>query len=166
MDKSVLHRRVNWITALVVVVLLAVIAVGLLTNKPHSSAGGCDPSLGRYIYNPSRLETLRDCLKVTGVIEHQIVEPDGDIHIRLRLDQPYAGLINDHNRLYQHGDLVVEPVCERRITQLDAAGICGSYRSPIVVPPDGTHVTVVGRYVLDHDHGWLEIHPPTSITPS
>src|SRR5206468_12943321 len=131
-----------------------------------NSAKGCDPSLGRYVYNPSRLETIKDCVRVAGIIEHQISEPDGDMHIRLKLDSQYSGLINSHNIQYQHGDLVVEPVCEHHISQLDAVGICGGYRSPLTVPPDGTHVTVVGRYVLDNDHGWLEIHPVTSLSPT
>lgn len=40
---------------------------------------------------------------------------------------------------------------------------CGRYPSHIEVPAVGTHVSVLGSYVLDADHGWMEIHLVTNI---
>jgi hypothetical protein len=73
-------------------------------------------------------------------------------------------MVNPVNVAQQHGDLVLEPVCERKVTQTDAEEACSGYRSPVTVPPVGTHVDVIGAYVNDTEHGWNEIHPVTSIT--
>jgi hypothetical protein len=42
------------------------------------------------------------------VVKHVILEEDDDLHIRFHLNRNYAGLIDDVNRVKQHGDLVVE----------------------------------------------------------
>jgi hypothetical protein len=42
-------------------------------------------------------------------------------------------------------------------------GVCTG--ANIAPPAIGAHVTVVGAYVRDEDHGWAEIHPAWSITP-
>ncbi|MHB8438588.1 MAG: hypothetical protein ACYDD4_05425 [Acidimicrobiales bacterium] len=41
-------------------------------------------------------------------------------------------------------------------------GICTG--ADIATPPVGAQITVTGPYVLDGDHGWMEIHPAWSIT--
>jgi hypothetical protein len=99
------------------------------------------------------------CQTVAGVITSIKTEADGDLHVRLRLDPQYATLINSMNTDGQHGDLVLEPVCERVVTQRDAMAACSGYTNPINVPPVGTHVVAVGAYVLDNQHGWMELHP-------
>jgi len=104
---------------------------------------------------------------LTGTIELELAEPDGDFHVRLRLDagQLCGGdpCIDADNVSKQAGDLVLEPVCENPITQADAGAACQGYHNPLVVPPVGSHVAATGPFVLDQDHGWNEIHPLESI---
>lgn len=136
-----------------------------LAASPIAAACGADPRA--HVYNPDRLQPLAACVTVTGTIERSTPEPDGDYHIRLRLDtgQSCAGqpCTNGTNGSAQHGDLVLEPVCEHGVTQPDAVAACVGYRNALVVPPVGTHVSVTGPWVLDSDHGWNEIHPLEAI---
>ncbi|HYW93437.1 MAG TPA: hypothetical protein VFA95_13420 [Gammaproteobacteria bacterium] len=103
-------------------------------------------------------------MSVTGVVQAVRRERDGDDHILLRPDPAYTHLLDHGNIAHQHGDLVLEPVCEHRPTQRGAKPACRGFSSNVQVPPTGSHVRVVGSYVLDADHGWMEIHPVTSIT--
>lgn len=120
------------------------------------------------VYHPYRLHVVRPCLTVTGTVVAVRHESDGDIHLNVRLDAPYAGLINQRNVTGEGGALVTE------VVPADEAGCTpgqpprpaqGSYDYGIctgadeVAPPDGAHVAVTGPYVLDADHGWMEIHP-------
>lgn len=133
-------------------------------NSTSNVPPTCDKSLWDHIYHPNRLQVVEDCKTVTGTIDHIIVEKDGDSHIRLKLDPQYANLINDANISGQHGDLVVEPICQNPVTQQDAIDACAGFDYHVDIPPEGTHVSVIGSYVLDNDHGgWAEIHPVTSI---
>jgi hypothetical protein len=99
------------------------------------------------------------CLTVTGAVYAVRQEPDGDYHILLQLDPPYANLINARNVSGEHGDLVLEPVCELPVTQQDAIATCAGVKPTIVTPSVGSHVSATGAYVLDTDHGWMELHP-------
>ncbi len=129
-------------------------------------ATGCNDSLWEHVYHPRRLVRVQKCIAVTGTIEHVKKEADGDDHIQLALDGQYAGLLDDRNKRAQAGCLVLEPVCENRVTQADAVGACRDFNSDVRVPRKGTHVRVLGSYVLDSElpgHGWMEIHPVTSI---
>jgi hypothetical protein len=87
------------------------------------------------------------------------------ITILVKLDGQYADLINEENVQHQHGDLVVETVCQRPVTQQDAISACLNFETNhIDIPPVGSHVMVTGSYVLDLQHGgWAEIHPASSI---
>jgi hypothetical protein len=100
---------------------------------------------------------------VTGTIESKTPQADGDYHVRLKLDpgQTCAGqpCLNGGNKSEQAGDLLLEPVCENPITQADAVAACQGYHNPLVLPAAGSHVEVIGPFVLDMDHGWNEIHP-------
>ena len=98
-------------------------------------------------------------MTVTGTVYAVRPEPDGDYHILIQLDPPYAGLINSRNVSGEHGDLVLEPVCELPVTQADAISSCAGVPPPIVAPAVGSHVSATGAYVLDLDHGWMELHP-------
>ena len=123
----------------------------------------CYAYLWNHVYNPGRLEVMKECTEVTGVIEHVKSEADGDLHIRLRLDTEFSSLLNDENMNQQEGDLVLEPVCQREVAQLDAIDSCRGFSNILEIPPVGTHVRVDGSYVLDKPHGWMEIHPVSRI---
>jgi hypothetical protein len=137
----------------------------LSTAMMHSTAN-CDQSLWDHIYHPSRLQVNDPCMTVTGTIQSIRTEKDGDLHIRLKLDPEFTNLLNDGNVARQFGNLVVEPVCQGTVTQPDAVAACQNFHQDISVPSVGTHVTVTGSYVLDSQHGWMEIHPVTSIEAS
>jgi hypothetical protein len=127
-------------------------------DLPSPAAGVCrNPR--EHVYHPDRLEVRNPCMSVTGKIREIHAEPDGDFHVRLQLDPPFANLINDRNTSGQHGDLLLEPVCEQPVTQPDAITTCIGVQPSVKVPPVGTHVTATGAYVLDHTHGWMELHP-------
>ncbi|MHB8585726.1 MAG: hypothetical protein ACYDDF_07810 [Thermoplasmatota archaeon] len=128
--------------------------------------GACDASLWNHVYNPDRLQVQRTCATVSGTVDRVLSEADGDIHIRLRLDAANATLINSANQQDQYGDLVVEVICANAVTQTDAQAACSGFTSHITVPAEGSHVRVLGAYVLDTDHGWEEIHPVTRIQSS
>lgn len=134
------------------------------SNNVSSSQGQCDESLWDHVYNPTRLQIVDLCKTVTGTIGSIKVENDGDFHIRLRVDSQFASMINAANVNGQFGDLVLEPICQNPVTQLDAIAACTNFHQNMHIPPVGTHVRVTGSYVLDQDHGgWAEIHPVTSI---
>ncbi len=135
------------------------------TPSPPVVVAGCvqPDSSSSHVYNPDRLQVLKPCISVTGTIDFIRHEADGDLHVGLKLDQQFAGLVNPCNATClkgaEHGDLVVEPVCEGTVTQADAKSACVGYHNPLVIPPVGSHVEMGGAYVLDRDHGWTEIHP-------
>lgn len=117
-----------------------------------------------HVYNPDRLHVLASCVGVRGVIISARQEPDGDLHVLLKVDadqrDPRGGrFTNSVNAAKQGGDLVLEPVCVGPVIQPDAVGACAGYHNPLTIPPPGTHVVVTGPWVLDAPHGWLEIHP-------
>jgi hypothetical protein len=131
-----------------------------------AAAQGCDASLLKHVYHPSRLQMIGPCIEVTGTIGDIKPEADGDDHIQLRLDPQFENLLDSYNKNDQNNALVLEPVCQGMVTQPDAMAACRDFHSPVVVPPQGTKVRVLGRFVLDQeaDHGWTEIHPVTQIT--
>jgi hypothetical protein len=137
------------------------------SNNASSPQGKCDETLWDHVYNPTRLQIVERCKTVTGTIDSIKVEPDGDFHIRLRVDPQFTSMINTANVNGQFGDLVLEPVCQNPVTQSDAIAACANFRQDINIPQVGTHVTVTGSYVLDQGHGgWAEIHPLSSIIES
>jgi hypothetical protein len=158
-----------------VAIIIAVVAVGvafgsyyysLYKGSPQKTAPTCsDPySAGSHIYNPDRLVVYKDCQTVSGIVDRVIVEADGDYHVRLGLDTAYQNLTNSVNDSDQYGDLVLEIVCANTVTQQSAVGACANYVNHVTVPQEGQHITAIGRYVLDNDHGWTEIHPVYSLT--
>ena len=132
---------------------------------PIAATGtGCgNPSA--HVYNPQRLHLLAACTRVTGTIAAVRAEADGDLHVLLRLDAGQERYVNAKNIGDEQGDLVLEPVCVKAVTQADAVTACAGYVNPLVVPAVGTHTAVTGAWVLDTDHGWLEIHPVASFSP-
>jgi len=97
-------------------------------------------------------------------VDSLIEEADGDVHLRLNLDQAYSNLSNSANDQYQYGNLVVEIICVNQPSQTDAIPACQNYTNQIPVPSPGQHITITGPYVLDSDHyNWAEIHPVYSL---
>ncbi len=130
--------------------------------EPSATQGACGPDPFAHVYHPARLKVLAACRTITGTIDFVRREPDGDDHIRLRVDD--VSLLDQGNIDNQHGDLVLEPVCINPVTQEDAKDACAGYHSDVVVPPAGTRVSVTGPWVLDTEHGWNEIHPVVRIS--
>lgn len=114
-----------------------------------------------FVYRPGRLQVLRPCLHVTGVVRFVFVEDDGDVHLRLALDPPFEALLVAGNYTATAGELVVEPVCYALALHADALRLCAADPDPVSTLPDvGNHVWMEGRYVLDIGHtAWAELHP-------
>jgi len=138
------------------------------TAAPSGGASpSCDSTRWTYVYHPDRLTVIQSCKTVTGKIDTFKTEPDGDFHLGLKVTN--ASLINQKNRDAQHGDLVIEAVCQGNITQKDVIdlGTCANYFGPhfsISRSDIGRTITVTGAYVSDGIHGWLEIHPITTVS--
>jgi hypothetical protein len=132
------------------------------------SAANC-PAAAAHVYHPGRLWLLHGCQTTTlqGTIEYKKAEPDGDYHVRLKLDigQSCYGqaCTNAQNVKEQHSDLVLEPVCEKAVTQADAVSACQGYQNGLVVPRVGARVEATGYWVFDDQHGWNELHPLVAI---
>ena len=147
------------------------------SEKPPEHAGGpsCDVSLWAHVYHgrfPSaedRLQVINPCLTVSGIIVKARSEKDGDWHIQLDLDPEYGFLLNQANLDKQSGYLVLEPICSHGISQSDtiAEGVCDGFSQTIFTKDlIGKRVTATGAYVIDRQHGWMELHPVTSIVPA
>lgn len=128
-----------------------------------SAQSPCDTSLWQHVYHSSRLRVIENCKTVTGTVESVRTEDDGDEHIALRLDAGQENLVNEKNLSGQHGDLVVEAVCVKKVTQQDAVSSCIGYVNEVRIPHKGERVSVTGPFVNDEKHGWNEIHPATKI---
>ena len=110
---------------------------------------------------PQRLKLRQRCVNVTGTIVSSERQPDGDEHLYLKVDPKYRWMLNDANRRTNHGTLVLE------IVPADQPGCTKGHKvrfgtctgAHLATPHNGRHVTVVGPYVYDTDHGWNEIHP-------
>ncbi len=148
------------------VILAALFAAGnsqTMQTYPVTFAS-CDTSLWDHVYHQERLQVVQQCIVVSGVIEDVRTEKDGDYHILLNVDDQFADLINDANDRYQHGDLVLETICQNPVTQEDAISACENFSKHFKIPPIGSHVKVRGSYVLDTEHNdWAEIHPVSKI---
>jgi hypothetical protein len=121
----------------------------------------CGTRLWAHIYHPDRLRLIQRCKTVHGTVKELAWEPDGDLHIRLATR---PALVNAANDQYEHGDLVLEEICQGSVTQADAVAACQGVPHDLTVPSVGDMVAVTGSYVLDQVHGWMEIHPVTSLT--
>jgi hypothetical protein len=121
----------------------------------------CDAALWAHVYHPDRLHVVRQCMTVRGTVTEVRWEPDGDLHIRLATR---AALVNSANDQGQGGDLLLEEICQGPVSQADAEAACQGVPHDLTIPAPGDRVTVTGSYVLDADHGWMEIHPVTRLT--
>jgi hypothetical protein len=135
----------------------------LILCTPVVIKAQCDTSLWRHVYKPERLQVQRWCISVSGTIVSKPPEGDGDVHIRVQLDPQFQNLLNEKNMTEQGGNLVVEPMCLKRVTQASAMRACRGWKQRITIPAVGSRVVVTGDYALDTEHGWMEIHPVTII---
>lgn len=124
------------------------------------SPADCAASLWQHVYHPYRLQVISWCRSVTGTVQGVRREPDGDLHILLAVR---PSLVNAANQLDEHGDLVLEVICQGHISQADARQPCQGLRQHLTIPSAGDRIRVKGSYVLDADHGWMEIHPVASL---
>ncbi len=151
--------------SIILILLLFTFFPGI--QKP-SFASECEPNdQDRYVYRPSRLQVLSECIHVTGTVKAVYLpgpDDDGDVGIQLAVDSPFEGLLNEANRKYQNGYLHVESVCYSPpawwniSTIISCAVDPDPYRGPF--PPVGQRVWMEGKWVLDNGHeGWAELHP-------
>ncbi len=116
--------------------------------KPEAVAQSVCPPPSRVlsgVYHPYRLVVLNGCQRASGVVDRILTEEDGDLHIDVRLDSAYGNLINEVNQSERGGDLVVELMARD-----------GGH---LPQPPIGAHISLIGAWVMDNDHGWNELHP-------
>jgi hypothetical protein len=136
-----------------------------ITSSTHCRSGA--PLAN--VYHPSRLRVIRRCVTIYGTVMSVRHEDDGDVHFDLQVDRSF---VNSGNVAHQHGWLVIEivpadePGCvvgkpPRATSGTYDYGTCTG--ANVVTPSIGAHVTVTGPYVLDRNHGWMEVHPAWSI---
>lgn len=151
------HKR-----ALVIFCLLAVIAgvviwlhFPLTQNAGSSNGYNCSRM---HIYIPRRLD-FKGCRTVTGTIKQVKIEPDGDSHALLMLDDQFKSMLTQQNYQKQQGFLVIEDTCHAKPKDLLAHLICLNYISKLPNPEAGKRYEITGNYVIDDWHGsWAEIH--------
>jgi hypothetical protein len=141
------------------------------------SAGPClaqqsAQELWQHIYHPARLHVLAASAVATGVTvdatkgKHKNgcrSEADGDLHCWIALDPGQEGLLNQKNYELEDGNLVFEPICQHKVTQVDAVAACKDFHQNFTLPPVGSHVRIKGAHILDTQHGWEEFHPVWSL---
>jgi len=127
------------------------------------STATCNPDLWNHVYDPSRLQVVDVCRTVIGSVSDLHANEDGDYDIRVALDPPYTALVNDANRAQLQGHLQIETVCQAQVTVADAKAACGSFVGNVLIPQPSQHISVTGSYVLDTNHGGMEIHPVSAI---
>jgi hypothetical protein len=143
---------------LLLVASLGVVGASLSPDSPVCRKGR--QTVWSHVYRPDRLKIIAQCFTVSGTVEHISQARDGDTHIGLTLDPAFEHILNDGNRQYQHGALVVEIVCEYPVTLEVAKTSCEAFHNPLGVPQVGDHIMVVGPLVEDRQHhSWREIHP-------
>ena len=152
--------------AVVVATIGIVMAGRLIATGSAQAASGCrsgNPLAN--VWSPGRLKVLSRCKTVSGTIVASDVQADGDGHYYLRVDKPYAGMLNKANKATHGGTLILEivPADQARCIKGHKVtdGICTG--AHLAKPKIGQHVTVTGPYVWDSFHGWNEIHPVWSI---
>jgi hypothetical protein len=142
-----------------------------------------DPLAG--VYLPFRLHVKKACVTVSGVVDCVRHEPDGDVHIELRVARKSRRFLQPANAFQrcpgrgkgQRGPhLVVEIIPQQgQLPFLDNSANQGGFVTPRA-PDRGDQVTVTGPWVIDtnalHDFiyagknvaNWAEIHPAWNIT--
>jgi hypothetical protein len=133
------------------------------------------------VYLPFRLHVKKSCVTVSGTADCVRQEPDGDVHIELRLSRAYRHLLtpaNSYQRCGGHNGphLVVEIIPQNgELPFPDNSATRAGFVTP-KAPKPGQHIKVTGPYVWDtnalHDlvyrgkkvANWAEVHPAWNIT--
>jgi hypothetical protein len=121
--------------------------------KARAKASSVCPSAAHAldgVYHPSRLTVLDACKHGAGTVTVVRHEQDGDLHIDVRLDAAYHGLLAPANETKQHGDLVVEFMARDG----------GHLPKPRV----GDRISLTGAWVDDTQHDWNEVHPVWAVS--
>jgi hypothetical protein len=136
-------RRPAIVLALFLLSCTAACTLRRHATPPSPYCRGGNPLAG--VYHPLRLRVRSSCRVVVGTVSKVVFEAyDGDVHIDLRPDPGYEGLLADGNSRVG-GNLVVELIPQDRLR--------------VAVPSEGARIQVVGPWVEDNQHGWNEIHP-------
>jgi hypothetical protein len=136
---------------------------GSVTTPSQSAAPTCDPTLWNHVHDPTRLTISDACRTVTGTVVTHHSNDDGDIDMQVALDPQFESLLVTGNRQSLNGRLQVEAVCQAPVIKYSEAA-CAGFAGTVPIPADGTRVQITGSYVLDTNHGWMEIHPVSVIT--
>lgn len=138
-----------------------------------------DPLDGVYV--PSRLIVKDRCVTVTGRVDCVRREPDGDVHIRLRLSRHYLRLLTPANAFqrcpgHPGPHLVVEIIPQHgELPFPDNSATRADFVTP-KAPKPGQRIRVTGPYVWDtnalhdliypgrHIANWAEVHPAWNVT--
>ena len=155
--------RRTWVVVIFSVgLVLFVIWVAEQPEREHAGREStCDSSLWEHVYRRERLRVIEPCKVVEGRVRHIQQEADGDLHIRLAVED--KSLLTENNFSFQHGDLVVEVICVNPPTSRDAIEACRGFTQSLPIPTVGDSVRVIGAYVLDKQHSWTELHPVTQL---
>lgn len=149
---------------------------------PESAWGQCDPSLWEHVHGadqdgipgPDRLKIIEPCIEITGKLMRKIRMEDGDYHLDIKLDPAFFNITLDYrfegNNNFQEGNLVTELICAfPKAKEFEEGKACEGFSQKIDLSGInvGDQVRVMGSYVYDNNpngqHGWLEIHPITSV---
>jgi hypothetical protein len=133
----------------------------------------CDQNPRAGVHGPDRLKVLSPCAVFQGTVaEAPVKNADGDVSFQVSPDPGFASFLNAHNR--SEGGLHVEivprdqPGCTPgqpvHAGDVPDLGTCSG--RDVAAPPLGTHVRIVGSWVLDRNNAWFEIHPTWSIQPA
>lgn len=157
-----------WPVIALILVVIATVGAAVYYVREASIVGTpslCkDPNnISSHVYNPARLQTVKECVTVSGIVDKVIAEYDGDYHIWFHVDPQYVNLLNSANNDYLQGDLLAEIICATSVSQQDAVLACQNYSNQIQIPSMDQNITVAGPYVLDNNHGWMEVHPVYSL---
>jgi hypothetical protein len=105
------------------------------------------------VHHPKRLVLLDSSKTLNGKIEKVESDIDGDIHIRLKIQD--TSLLVKNNYKNENGCMVGEIVC----AVPSVFPICWFYKNKITIPKEGDSIEIEGPYVFDKTHGITEIHP-------
>ncbi len=133
------------------------------------------------VYLPFRLHVKKQCVTVIGRVDCVRREPDGDVHIELRVSRAYRHLLtpaNAYQRCPGHRGphLVVEIIPQNgELPFTDNSAARAGFVTP-KAPRPGQRVNVTGPYVWDtnalhdliypgrHIADWAEVHPAWNVT--